>query len=288
MTISSKLVVALTAAALVAACAAEDDAALCAAAACEPLVVVARSISFATEQADGVSEGFDLDGLVSDGTDAASCRQQDYTSPAGVPGIDNQFSILWEAITNVIDDAVDGLVRGAINDGSLVFVIELSGVDDRSNDDCVDLRILLGAGKPDIGTDGYITSGQTFDVAPGSPQSYFPCATIRAGVLEAGPFDGEIPVSVLDFNFTMRVYDAYVRAALHEDGSMTATLGAALEAEQIIEIGESADYRLVGLVSTLVRNRADLDPNELGECQKMSATLLLEGVSAFLYADAAR
>lgn len=284
MTTSTKLCTLLALATLVSACDTED-AGLCASGECEPVVVVARGIAFATEQADGVSMGFDLDGRISDGTDFESCRQEDYVSPDGEPGIDNQFSILWKAITNVIDDAVDGLLRGAINDGSLLFIIELTGVDDRLNDDCVDLRILQGAGKPDIGTDGYITSGQTFDIASDSPQSYFPCATLRDGVLEAGPFDGEVPVSVLDFNFTMRVYNALVRATLHEDGSMTAMIGTALEAEQIIEIGESADFRLVGLVSTLVRNRADLDPDEFGECQKMSGTLLLDGVSAFMYED---
>ena len=58
------------------------------------------------------------------------------------------------------------------------------------------------------------------------------------------------------------------------------------EAEQIITVANEADYRLEGLVETLVRNRADLARNEYGDCDQISATMLFDGTPGFLYGDA--
>jgi hypothetical protein len=259
---------------------------LCNTADCDNQLIVARNIAFAGEQPDNVTEGFDLDGIVSVGDDSTSCRQNDYVGPDGTPGIDNQFAVLWEAIVDVIGDAAEGLVLGAINDGNLLLMMEIAGIDDPLNDDCVDVNIFIGDGKPDVGNDGYITSGQTFDVADDSPYSHVECGTLVDGVLRAGPFDGTIRVSILDTRFDLDIFGAVISGELQPDGSMYATMGAGVLAEQIITVANEADYRLEGLVDTIVRNRADLARNEFGDCEQISATMLFDGTSGFLYEDA--
>lgn len=262
--------------------------ALCEDGECETQVVVARNISFAMEQDNGVAEGFDLDGLESEGTDIQSCNQVDYVAPDGRTGIDNQFAVLWEAIVNVIGDAVDGLIVGAINDGNLLFMAEMRGIDNRQNDDCVEVNIFVGSGQPIVGTDGHIVPGQTFDISEQNTGSHIECGKIKDGVLTAGPFDGEIPIHILDVTFNLKVYGAMIRGELHDDGSMTAVLGAAVDSEQVIEVAEQNDYRLEGLVGTLVRNRSDMARDEFGDCQRLSATMLYDGVSSYIYEDSAR
>lgn len=259
---------------------------LCNTAECDSQLIVARNIAFAGEQPDNVTLGFDLDDIVSTGDDSPSCRQVDYVAPDGTPGIDNQFAVLWEAIVDVIGDAAEGLVLGAINDGNLLLMIEISGIDDPQNDPCVDVDLFIGDGKPDVGNDGYITSGQTFDIAEDSPYTHVECAWLEDGVLHTPPFDGTIRVSVLDTRFDLAVFDARISGELQADGSMYATMGAGVLGEEIITVANDADYRLEGLVETLVRARADLARNEFGDCEQLSATLLFDGTPGFLYEDA--
>jgi hypothetical protein len=60
-------------------------------------VILFRGITFTREDM-GVSDGFDLDGRVSDRGDAQSCRKADFTSTDGRTGIDNQISQLLPII----------------------------------------------------------------------------------------------------------------------------------------------------------------------------------------------
>jgi hypothetical protein len=261
---------------------------LCDSGECETRVVVARNISFAMEEGDGVAEGFDLDGRVSEGVDLQSCNQPDYVAPDGRTGIDNQFAVLWEAIVDVIGDAVDGLLVGAINDGNLLFMAEMRGLDDPRNDECVEVNIFLGTGQPLVGTDGLIVPGQTFDVGEEGNLSHIECGVVKDGILTAGPFDGEIPIHILDVQFNLRVHDAMIRGELRDDGSMSAIIGAAVDGQQIIDVAEQNDYRLEGLVGTLVRNRSDMGRDEFGDCQRLSATMIYDGISAYTFEDAQR
>jgi hypothetical protein len=279
----------LCVAAACAAAACTDE--LCPSGDCEPRVFVARDIAFAVEGPDGVSDGFDLDGVVSAEGDPAGCGQPDFVAPDGRPGIDNRFAVLWSAVVELIGDAAEGLVRGAINSGTLLLIIELRGVDDPREDDCVDVNLILGAGLPDVGTDGYITSGQTFDIDTAAPFTTVPCARVRDGVLEVGPFDGALRMSVLEVNADLRMHGARIRGPLAPDGSFDGLMGAGLEIDQIVEVANSTDNipdEVQGLVETLVGNLADLARDEFGDCRHISAALHYQGVSAFLYEDTPR
>jgi len=252
----------------------------------EPVQYVAQVINFAGPMANDVSIGFNLDGIVSDGADRDSCNQVDWTSPNGAPGVDNAFAILWDALLDVAGDAVVGLIAGAIADGTLLMMFELDGVTDPADSECVGGRIFIAAGAPDIGTNGLITSGQTFDRSAGSAVTEIPCGPMKDGVAVMGPFAGVLPIKVLDVRFDLPVHDALMQVRLREDGTMEAIIGAAIANETLKEVALQADNaEIEGLLTVLIDRVADLDPDESGICRSTSATMMVEAVPAFIYAD---
>lgn len=251
---------------------------------------IAKRIDFAQRSEDGlISQGFDLDSRVSDETDTVSCRRTDFTAPDGTPGIDNQFTYLYETLLNLFDDAVDGLIQGVINDGSLLLMVELEGVDDLVNDDCVTVRVFSALGTPDLGTDGFIAPGQTFDLDGDKPVSTT-TGYIEDGVVHAGPFDTTIPIAILQVFFDLRVGNAILRAEIHDDLSVTAMMAGAIENDQILDVARMAEemqmQQLTPLLRPALRGLADLHPDPVtGLCDQLSATLLVDGTPAFLFED---
>ncbi len=274
-------------AAVVAAGCSSDE--VCATGDCTEHVFVSRGITFAQED-DGITAGFDLDERVSADDDIPSCGWEDYVDADGRQGIDNQFALLWGVILDAAGDAVEGLLQGAINDGTLLIGVEMIGVDDLQNDDCVAVDMLILAGQPDIGTDGLITTGQTFDIREDSPEMHVDCGVIEDGIITAGPFDGFIPVQLLAVAFDLKVHGAYIRGTMNDDGTVSFVLGAGVEVQQIIDVANNipGSEDLAGVITPLMRNRADLARDEFGDCQQLSATMLVDSAPAFIYADAAR
>src|SRR5687768_14774767 len=126
----------------------------------EPQTWVMREIRF-VRQVDGVSDGFDLDGV--DGG-LEGCGIADFTSPDGVPGVDNAFARMIPALELTEAAAVEPLIQDAINSGQLLLLVELAGVDDTAEDECVDVGLMRGAGEALVGGDVLLVSGQTLEV----------------------------------------------------------------------------------------------------------------------------
>jgi len=254
----------------------------------ESRLTVLRTIAFILEDPAGVAEGFNLDNVVSDGSEDATCMQADLMSPDGEPGIDNSLASLWANLQMLSPDlvAVDSLIQGAIDDGQLLLLMELGGVDDPMNDDCVNITIRRGTGMPMLGTDGLITSGQTFDVDTSAPTSMVGGATIVDGVVEGGPFELQLPVRVFDLEFVMTVSDARLRFTLGSDGTMSGFFGGAVSWQQIMDAIEDRGD-IPGSTKSLVRNQlmanADLSPDGSGKCQQITAGMNFQGVSAFVF-----
>src|SRR5690606_32862511 len=87
-----------------------------------PRVFVIDTMRFATEREPGVANGFDLDGVVSDGSDPASCGHADYTSPEGEPGIDNTLASLVPLFELAGIGAAEGLIQNTIVEGGILLM----------------------------------------------------------------------------------------------------------------------------------------------------------------------
>ncbi|HJK92598.1 MAG TPA: hypothetical protein RMH85_11485 [Polyangiaceae bacterium LLY-WYZ-15_(1-7)] len=243
------------------------------------------------EEVDGrdVSHGIDLDGRVSDRSDAEACNRADFVAPDGREGIDNQFTFLVEAINDVFQaGTVDGIIQGTINEGRLLLMIDVQGIDDPMNDGDVTVRLFLGEGRPDLSGEDRIVPNQTFDLKEEAEVATFP-GRITDGVLEAGPFTTEIPVAVFNVFFDLKLHDAQLVAERDEDGTWSGIVGGGVATDQIMNVAMMADAMQGEQISPALRallpRWVDMGKGEDGRCTQLSAALLFESQPAFVYPD---
>lgn len=253
---------------------------------------VTSKLGFVTHNEDGSIEGFDLDGAISTGhyTDGTGCGLADQSSSDGTPGIDNNLAPTLEAIIELTGDAVDGLVQQAINDGTLLVMLRLEGVDDLRNDPHVVVRLLKGSGRPQLATTNFIAPSQTFDVDDSTPES-LGTGRIVDGHLEAGPFEAVIPLRFFGVSANMRLHDALFRGDIAEDGTLeNGMMGGGIELTQILDLANQAGAMDHNAAIIAMSANAFLEPTvDLGfdgtACNQISAALRFEAEPAFLLGD---
>lgn len=244
---------------------------------------VVTKLAFTREEPKGVAPGFDLDGQVSTGNDDLSCRKRDFTDPEGRTGIDNQLASLLPEVEALVGDAVDGLVQGAINDGLLLIALDFEGLDDLQNDDCFGLSVGLAQGKPALGTDGVIEGFQTFTSRTDTRPSKGTQGRIENGLMTIGPMNVQIPLKLFDVSFTLKIYDAYFRFRVDEDGFLDGYLGGGLVPDELIDgIKDGAGLDdIIPIVRTVLKTSADLKPDAEGACQQLSLAITVKAAPAF-------
>lgn len=240
-----------------------------------------------TKVADGgIAPGFNLDGLVSDGTDFATCGKVDFTSPDGTPGIDNQLAQLIPTVQDIVKNPVDGLIQSSINDGQLIILTELIGVDDMANDPEVGVRVQVGLKqRPSIGTDGQIEAYQTFTPDPAAELSQTSRGRIEGGALVTDPFPLAIPIAIFDVAFTIHVQNARFRMVIDEDGKMHGFLGGGIFPHEIVDgVKNGAGLSdMIPLVQVALDAATDLAKNEeTHDCDQFSAALEINSTPAFV------
>ena len=252
----------------------------------EQRLVVMQTLGFTRQQPVGVAPGFDLDGKISDKTDKATCGQSDLTSPSGEKGIDNQFAKLVPLLEQTQIGAIHGLVQNAIEDGGLLIMLQLEGIDDPLDDDDVTIRVRLGRDKPLLGTDGLVLSGQTFHLHDDSPELAVK-STLKNGVIAGGPFTMLLPIVVFDVHYELTIRDALIAAQLTDDGGLKAGLiGGGVPIVDIMAIATKAAMNGGGILEAIkpvLNGMGDLAINDKGECTQLSAVLGFGAVSAFLF-----
>lgn len=257
--------------------------------------VILRDLGFASrtgEQIDGidVAEGLNLDGVDSDRSDLASCARRDFVSPEGVPGVDNQFAFLYDAVVEFFQDGtVEGIVRGSINEGRLLIMLEVEGVDSYENDDSVMVSIFLGEGAPDVGVDELIVPAQTFDRRADAQVSTFP-GRIEDGVLTAGPINTTIPMAFFNVFFDLDLHDGMLQAEVNDRGEWTGLLSGGVPAETILGVARRSDMlqeiQVGDIVESILPRYLDMGVNDEGRCTQLSAALKFGTARAFLFDEA--
>lgn len=248
-----------------------------------PMYVV-RSLMFA-RQTDGVSEGFDLDGVTTDLDGSTGCGIADLVDPNGAGGIDNAFAYLLPALELTEAAAVESLIQAAIESGALLIAIELGDVDDVVDDACVEMSVGRATGTPLIGTDGRLLSGQTFDPDP-DVAPYIAEGAIVDGVIES-PIALTLPVTIFDVDLVFDLRDGRSRATLPTEpgGALVGTLAGGIDVAYLLQVAqeENVDKGLHDIMEALLDAWADLAPDETGACTRISITFDFEAVPAFWY-----
>ncbi len=244
---------------------------------------VVRAFAFPLATDDGVAYGFDLDGKVSEDGDPAGCGHGDLVGLDGSPGIDNQLARVWVAVAPIVGVQVDNLLQGAINEGKVLLMIELEGVDDLTNDDDVTLHVFRGTLDPIIGTQGLIAPGQTFYMDPGLGVSTVEGVQIVDGEVDAGPVEFQLPIDILDADFTLRVRDGRMRFRIGDDGSFEGIAGGAISVSELrADLENTGGNADVQLVAPFFETNADLAPDADGECDLFSVAIGVSGAQAFV------
>jgi hypothetical protein len=243
----------------------------------------------------GVLDGFDLDGRVSDRSDAESCFHEDLTSPPpeSVPGIDSQINV---ALVEVgLDDNFEDGYRETVGTGELIPLVVVEGIDDSSNDDCVHAslvfgRLPVGVAGPRVDAEGRYEPDQTFDVR--AEWLAADRVTARVRFLDGAITDGTLVASALEARIeapappdtivvAIPVYDVHLRLAL-SDAMVTGALGGALAGHEFVDVLEPVlDPVLLNTLGVVFYEQADLQ-NVMGTCTCASLTWRLAGVPAML------
>lgn len=276
----------LAASLLLAGCGPDEAPAAEACATGETHAAIVTALAFTRTAEGGVAPGFDLDSRVSNGSDIESCGKKDFVDAEGRQGVDNQLAVLVPEVEKLVGNAVDGLVQGAINDGQLVILMEMTGVDDLVNDPCVGLAVQVGQKRvPSLGTDGVIEAYQTFELDPEAERGTVEGARIENGVLTTGPFEVAVPLAIFDVSFTLHLHDARFRFTIDEEGMMHGHLGGGIVPTEITEgVKEGAGLEdLIPQIRVVLESSTDLELDEdSGKCQQLSAALEFKGVPAFI------
>ena len=234
---------------------------------------------------DGVSDGFDLDGVDSTMGGADGCGRADFEGPAGQTGIDNAFGEVIPALENTEFVAAEALINDTIRTGELMLLVSMAEVDDTTDDPCVDLSLGRAAGEPMLGTDGSFLPGQTLMVDAAFQGTSLSDQSLAAGSVEGRPVSATIPVQVLDAALEFEVLDGALRLDQHEDGSASGVFGGGVDIATILNVAteEGIAQEVGDILSTVLYLVADLAPNAEGSCEQLSVTFEYTGTPVYLF-----
>ncbi len=275
---------------MAAACAGDEDAEQpidleACGASCGGQTFVIDEFSFAGPDADGHVPGWDLDGMNSAKDDADGCRTGDFTGPDGQTGVDNQIANLIPALTDEIREALPLLIRNAINEGGLLILPELVGLDDWKNDSLVGVAMRRGAGTPMLGTDDRMLPSQTFELDRPYWIGGEPEAEIVNRRLVGGPFDMDLKIVVFGITYYLTLVEARMDLTLAPDGaSFEGYIGGSVHVNDIHGIADTIVVPELGqLVKVLVPPMADIRSADSGECDRISAAAKVHGIRAYVF-----
>lgn len=236
-----------------------------------------------------VANGFDIDMRVSDTGDVEGCMIPDFTAPDGREGIDNQLASLKPTLNGFIDGGLDATIEGALSDGDLILLMELTGAESTDDSD-VTLSLFLGQttdGAPPMLEGGSIAAGQTFNLDPasvnpdGSAVVSVPASTV-AGSLAAGPID--IPLAFpLDetTTLTLNIRSASVSADIQAGALANGIIGGELIIDELITTVMAIGGDLpISVIQSTLESVADLSPDGDGVCQSLSVGIEFGAVDA--------
>ncbi|MBW2497960.1 MAG: hypothetical protein JRF61_11865 [Deltaproteobacteria bacterium] len=247
--------------------------------------------------------GLDLDGVDSSRSErtAESCAHDDFTSPSGATGIDNQYWRLMGCIRGYRpNDLMDRLHRSnsMIKEGGYGILLEISGMDDMRDDEEVEVQILSAAEPVSTNAVGGIMENVSLTAhADSRYHSARARGRIVGGVLTTEPVDLRVKVKQQTQDNAVWYRDARIRAQVHEDGRIVGLIGAYWDLDNFWSmlndhtIGErhqgrnaafNRGFMCAGIYHAMYRV-ADGHPDaDSGRCTSISTTIHFEAVPAFV------
>lgn len=249
-----------------------------------------------------ISYGFDLDGDDGSGEPPPGiCKHENFVSPEGERGIDNQLFRANGCLGYYRGSATDPNVEGAIiayynrmlNEGLHSIVIEITGIDDLRNDDQIEVGFYSTLDKPLL-VGKELMPHSTFTTHENPRWRHVAKGKIVDGVITTEPID-----LVLNMEWAVggergakEEYDmrrARFRLELQPDGKIKGLMGAYQDIDNVYSL-----FRTVGAGVSAVAGvdcaaeyktleaMADAYPDETGQCRAVSLAYDVVGVPAFI------
>ena len=246
---------------------------------------VFRSLVIGREDPKGVAPGFDLDGYTSNVSDERGCRIDDFMSPDGREGVDNQFAVLMPLLDVAAEGALDAFIQDAISEGRLLIIPEL----ETHPDGTMDLTLWRGEDTPLLGADGELLEGQTLSLHEAPLLGRFEGAEMdENGVVSAGPFDLRLLIIVFNLLYVVDLHDAQIEFRLMENGRLdSGMVGGSVTVEQLLEIAaqaaERANLDFIEILNGSIDQFADTARDAEGKCHSLSVGASFDAVPAFIF-----
>jgi hypothetical protein len=247
--------------------------------------------------------GFNLDGRVStsDSPAADECAHDDFMGLGDEPGIDYAFLRIIND-EEVREDGkyvfggfregqlVDGVIGGAVKNGSMTILLQVQGLDDPQNDDEVVVQIFASEDSPALGTDNSVLPAATLGI---HPDSKFHSGEIEGAVVDsvliAGPLDLRFPIDIMIVRDELLIHDSWMRIELG-DGTFAGTVSGYWDVANIRDIigvpttdnGNAANFTIEQFDAAMAELAdGDFDADS-GLCDSFSTMFQIQGLQAFL------
>jgi hypothetical protein len=246
-----------------------------------------------------VAPGLDLDGKAA-GTGAGGCAHDNFVSPTGEPGIDNQAYRALGCSRNYrgVDGTAGDVVRGYNNflaTGEHSMVLLLRGVESLVNDDHVEIVFATTGDRPVLDSKRNFITGASFTVSDNPRWRNVLHGRIVNGVLTTDPGDvrltrrvghGGIRGEKLEWQFRQGRF----RLAFQPDGSIKGLFGGYQPVRSVIEmtlVGGIGAATVAGIdcaaeLKTLQKLADGLRDPKTGQCTGISAAMDVSAVPAFV------
>ncbi|MCI0635230.1 MAG: hypothetical protein L0206_15165, partial [Actinobacteria bacterium] len=211
--------------------------------------------------------GFDLDDWVTDDPDdPIGCGHID-----GPDGIDNQLGPVMLGIDDLLDINSEGLLAATVQEGVLLLLFRLVNIDDRVNDDALEMHVFNGLDFDDpedpdnnLGGEGqfYIDPSSVEGGDESTPNVLFGGGTLTDRLFEGGPEDFELTLPLGGgVNIDVTLLDARLGFTLGQSRFTNGVVGGSVPVEDIIEaVRDTPKYTdQAGFVEILLYNQADID-----------------------------
>jgi len=240
------------------------------------------------------SFGMNLDGLDSGTTSPKSCAHDNFVSPEGEPGIDNQMYRLLGCISGFRKAGYigDHANRERRDEGQGNILILLDDVDDPRNDPSVKVSFFLAATPLPHDASGGIMPFSTYAVRGGRYGDTVQ-GSIKDGVIETVPAEVSLPAYGNDGAYPMLFRDFRLKLAVAPDGRSAGGIWAgyydfASFWDGLIKVQHDAhvgEYDCPSIYFT-AQEIADGYPDPAtGKCTALSSAFKLEAVAAFIITD---
>jgi hypothetical protein len=248
-----------------------------------------------------IAYGLNLDGTAgSNQASADTCAHEEFVSPTGEQGIDNQLyrvfgcSRQWRAPDGNIGDARVGF-RNNLASGQFTIVLLLRGVDSLVNDNDVQVILASTMDKPFVDSQQNLLQNASFNVTSNSRWRNELHGRIVNGVLETDPADilltRPLGIGGNKHNQEWDFAKAKLNLAFQEDGSLKGLLGGYLPPLTFLheQIGGGPGTVVVAGIDCAAEYNAIMkladgarDP-KTGKCTRISSAMSVTAIPAYVF-----